>query len=525
MWLAVKNQGQKKEEAYKAILISKIGQVKDVYLPYIHRVFKDKSGKTHRRYELAVKGYMFVNVVVTDTYDSNNKRDIQAIWKQLKTFITPSGYFYWHEQETTDGRTVPVRKTAPIRLLSSNPKTVTPEQLIGHSLIPERAMEYFRNFNEQSLGGPVDAFLVNESFNNMARVNDIVHIVSGPLAGEEGIIVQEYDGNNRKDRRLVARFGNSMTVHYPNIRKYNMVVVREAISGDKAREPRLWYVIDRMIGILQANGKDNIDKATDNLRTLVRNINKLPERDTEGKMRIINDAIKAGKDAQANESRRLLFLLANIFPPSSNSNFESLLTEYIPDARIRPFLTPAYNVSPLGKLNKLVVNHKDFKEHIIQVNLENIFREPFGPNVASTAPLYTEESFIYDAHVAVFDQGNEQKKAVVSWGGFYDRYDSLDENDEKDFIEDLARKGYAHLHSLLSTGYPLGETKHSWKISFDKTEGIGGFSITFSSNPDEAISYLVSSTAKAAVEMWQGTRLRIWRQLVQRFVLIHNISL
>ncbi len=525
MWLAVKNQGQKKEEACKSILISKISQVNDVYLPYIHRVFKDKSGKTHRRYELAAKGYMFVNVAVTDTYDSNNKRDIQAIWKQLKSFITPSGYFYWYEQETTDGRIVTVRKTEPIHLLSSNPKTVTPEQLIGHSLIPERAMEYFRNFNEQSLGGPVDAFLVNESFNNMARVNDIVHIVSGPLAGEEGIIVQEYDGNNRKDRRLVARFGNSMTVHYPNIRKYNMVVVREAVSGDKAREPRLWYLIDRMIGILQANGNDNVDKATGNLRALLRNINKLPEKDTEGKMRIINNAIKTGEDAQANENRRLLFLLANIFPPSSNPNFESLLMEYIPDMTIRPFLTPAYNVSPLGKLYKLVVNHKDFEEHIIQVNLEKTFKKPLGADTASAVPPYNKESFIYDAHVAVFDQGNEQKKAVVSWGGFYDKYDSLNENDKKDFIEDLARKDYTHLHSLLSTGFPLGETKHSWKISFDKTERIGGFSITFSSNPDEAISYLISSAAKAAVEMWQGTRLRIWRQLVQRFVLIHNISL
>lgn len=524
MWLAVKNQGQKSEEDYKVVLMDKISQIKDVYLPYIHRVFKDKNGKTHRRYELAIKGYMFVNVDATETRDSNGKRDLQGIWKQLSAFITPGGYLYWYEKENNGDRTLSARRTEPVRLLSPDPKTATPDQLISHSLIPQSAMEYFRCFNEQSLGGWADAFLVNESFNKMARVNDTVRIISGPLAGQEGVIVQEDDGNNRKDRRLVAKFGNSMTVHYPNIRKYNMVVVREATAGDKAKESRLWYIIDRIIGILQAQAPDHADEAPRTLRTLLKHINGLPADDNEGKMRVIQDAIKAEGDPQAKENRRLLFLLSGILPPTTNPNFNNLLAEYIPDTRIRPFLTPAHTANPANPRNGRTISHKDFTEHILPVNLEKAFKEPLDTGIPS--PDHDPgESFAYDAHVAVFDLGGGRSKAVVPWGGFYDKYATLTESEKEDFAADLARKGYTHLHALLSTGHPSEPAAPTPPITFDQTKGVGGFSITFSNQADEAISQLVDHAAHAAVEMWQGTRLRVWRQLAQRFVLIHHIRL
>lgn len=519
MWFAVKNQGKKKEEDFKTILMANISHVKDVYLPYIHRVYKDKHGVTRRRYELAAKGYMFVNVDIDDGV--RNKHDI---WEKLSKYITAAGYFYWYVDDIKDGESVPTRVTEPVRLLSSDPKTATPDEFIGNSYIPDQTMENFRNFNDQSLGGNVDAFLVNESFNKMARVNDVVRIISGPLAGEEGVIVQENEGDNRRDRRLVAKFGNCMTVHYPNIRKYNMIVVREAKEGEKSKQSRLWYIIDRLIGNLQKERKDNVDDSVRDLRNLITNINKLSENDTEGKMKIINDAIKSLKVSETKDIRRSLFLLASVFPPSTNSKFDSLLLEYIPDARIRPFLTPAFKVSPVGKLYEDTLKHKDFTERIIQVNLEDTFKEALEKD-NSSADAYPKDSFIYDAHVAIFDQDNKIKKAVVSWGGFYDKYEALEEAQKKDFIDDLEKKNYKYLHSLLSNGIPFGEVDQTKKIAFDKTKGIGGFSIVFSEGQDEPVNYLVHNVAKAAVEMWQGTRLKDWRKLVQRFVLIHNINL
>lgn len=514
MWFAVKTQGGKKEEDYKAILADNISQVKDVYLPYRHRTFKDQYGRTQRRYELAVKGYMFVNVDVVDATDES-KRDVQTIWSQLKNFITPAGYFYWHEKETTDGSEVAARVTVPIRLLSPDPKTATPEQLIEHSLIPERAMEIFRYFNEQSLGGDVDAFLVNESFNRIARENDVVRIISGPLAGQEGVLVQESDGINRKDRRLVAKFGNSLTVHYPNIRKYNMVVVREAAEGEKSKASRLWYAIDRMIAVLQAVDKDEVDNAAINLRAILAEINKQPNNDAEGKMRVIDKVFKSGLSNHVKENRRLLYLLASMFPPAVNPNFNAILEEYIPDTKIRPFLTPQNDASPIGKLEKRVLNHKNFTEHIIPVDLRDAFRESIGTEATYTNP---KESYIYEAHVAIFDKG----KAIVSWGAFYDRYESLDDEGKKAFVADLAKKNYKYLHALLSTGIPLGEENQANKISFVRIDGVGGFSINLSGDITDSELYLVNNVAKAAVELWQGTRLLEWRQLAQRSVIIHN---
>lgn len=525
MWLAVKNQGRKSEEDCKAVLMDKLSRVSDIYLPYVHRVFKDKHGRTHRRYELAIKGYMFVNVEATETRDGSNKRDLAAIWKQLDSFVTPGGYFYWYEQVPTGGGTVPVRQTEAVRLLSGDPKTATPDQLLSHSLIPDRAMEYFRCFNEQSLGGQADAFLVNESFNNMARVNDTVRIISGPLAGQEGVIVQEADGDNRKDRRLVAKFGNSMTVHYPNIRKYNMVVVREAPAGERARASRLWYIIDRMVGLLQDQPPGHTDDAPRVLRALLRRINSLPQDDNEGKMHIIQEAIPSEGDGRAKENRRLLFLLAATFPPATNPNFDHLMAEYIPDAPIRPFLTPSPAAGPLTPPAGRTVSHNGFEERVIPVSLEQAFKAPLGSD-APSAIHNPGESFFYDAHVAVFRPDGDRSKAVVSWGAFYDKYAALDENGRKDFADDLARKGYTHLHALLSTGLVPSGTAASPKLSFDRTNGIGGFSVTFGNqDEEEAVRRLVDGAAQAAVELWQGTRLQLWRQLVQRSVLIHHISL
>ena len=72
---------------------------------------------------------------------------------------------------------------------------------------------------------------------------------------------------------------------------------------------------------------------------------------------------------------------------------------------------------------------------------------------------------------------------------------------------------------------------------FEKTNDIGGFSIEtdvdYSTNIEELgsrthefffqYSSPFTQLTAAAVEMWKGTRLLVWRQLLQRYVLLHKV--
>lgn len=554
MWFAVRTHTGNEEES-KTLLLDKIDKVTDVYIPYIHKSCT-RNGKVVRRYEIAIHGFVFVNLDIKDIHNKNNKRDIPAVWEQTKSFLTPNGYFFWYEKEFVDGEYKNTRKKSTAHLLTSNSDDVTPIKLFNQSYIPNNSIKVFEYFNEQSLGGNTDAFLVNESFDKMARENDIVRVISGPLTGEEGVIVQESQdaSGKRKDRRLIAKFGNNLTVHYPNIRKYSMVLIREAQDGEKSKKPRLWFIIDHLIGVIQNRKKKpvkkekaeenkeseksipiNIEEQEDNkyrftdaapkmLRELVTDIDKHSSHDIDGRMKEIDSFSDNYNIQLSKEDIRLILFLANIFPPASNSQFNSLLLKYIPDSKIRPFLTASSKISAVGKLYSSTLKHKDFEELIVQVDLKDDFKEALG----NDKDLHSDEdSYIYDAHVALFDIANNQKKAVVSWGGFYNEYESLDDESKKNILEDLSKKGYNHLYSLLTNGKDDSQTDDNRALSFDSTQGIGGFSITFDRNEDSesAIKFLVNNAAKAAVEMWQGTRLRSWRELVQQFVIIHPIKL
>lgn len=557
MWFAVRTHTGNEEES-KTLLLDKIDKVTDVYIPYVHKSCT-RNGKVVRRYEIAIHGFVFVNLDIKDIHNKNNKRDIPAVWEQTKSFLTPNGYFFWNEKEFVDGEYKNTRKKSTAHLLTSNSDDVTPIKLFNQSYIPNNSIKVFEYFNEQSLGGNTDAFLVNESFDKMARENDIVRVISGPLTGEEGVIIQESQdaSGKRKDRRLIAKFGNNLTVHYPNIRKYSMVLIREAQDGEKSKKPRLWFIIDHLIGVIQ-NRKEKTVKKNDKikakkskeskksipvnieeqenykyqftdaapkmLRELVTDIDKRPSHDIEGRMKEIERFSDNYNIQLSKEDIRLILFLAITFPPASNSQFKGLLSKYIPDRKIRPFLTASSKVSAVGKLYSSTLKHKDFEELIVQVNLKDDFKEALG----NDKDLHSdEESYIYDAHVALFDIANNQKKAVVSWGNFYNDYASLGDEAKKNVLDDLSKKGYNHLYSLLTSGKSDSQSNYIRTLAFDSTQGIDGFSITFDNNEDSesAIRFLIDNAAKAAVEMWQGTRLRSWRELAQQFVIIHPVKL
>ncbi len=118
-------------------------------------------------------------------------------------------------------------------------------------------------------------------------------------------------------------------------------------------------------------------------------------------------------------------------------------------------------------------------------------------------------------------------KAICSWGGFYDYYASQSKDEREKFYADLEKKKYSRLLYLL--------TQSEYK--FENANGIGGFSIEtdidYTDDMEELgrrahefftlHSPLFTQLTAAAVEMWQGARMLVWRQLLQRYVLLHKV--
>lgn len=118
-------------------------------------------------------------------------------------------------------------------------------------------------------------------------------------------------------------------------------------------------------------------------------------------------------------------------------------------------------------------------------------------------------------------------KAICSWGGFYDYYASQSCQEQEAFLRDLESKKYPRLLYLLTQS----------EYRFEKVNGIGGFSIETDidyTNDTDAMAKAVAKAfsiqhsafnilVAAAVEIWKGTRLLVWRQLLQRYVLLHKV--
>ena len=95
-------------------------------------------------------------------------------------------------------------------------------------------------------------------------------------------------------------------------------------------------------------------------------------------------------------------------------------------------------------------------------------------------------------------------------------------------ISSIIAKKYSRLLYLL--------TQSDYR--FEKIDGIGGFSLeTGIEYPDDMEelgrrahefftlhSSLFTSLTAAAVEVWQGARLLIWRKYLQRYVLLHHFE-
>lgn len=528
MWFVVKTPFGE-EERSKDLVLSKIHLVRDAYIPMQQIASKNALGLKTFTQKPLLNGYMFVDlrVEIDETAATDEERSFsQKVWSKLKKSVTARGYFFYRDSETKKIDFLP-----NIRFLSSSYKNTIPELFITQSHIPDCDMIPFIRYQESEKDEFLDKVeILDKSFEALTQEHDTVRVVSGPLKDVVGAIVQKRQEGNKKykDRHLEVRFGKCMCISYPNIRRFDMVVIREAKESARTRELRLWQEADYLIGLLQRNGfPKDADKAKDAPAFLKEKVDEIREDIKDFR----TNNIKKGhpesvyellgslkKELKSEELVRRLFYFANDLPLNvSGSNNNEVYKRYIPHFPIRPFLTPAEGEETYHKAQ--VVEHHDhgFKELIIPINLKPYFVAIEDED---------KDSYDYNAHVAVFPVGEHPGQMIVSWGHFYETYASLDQQQKKGFLEDLKLRGYDKMYALLTAGHPKDDAQDSQsaQITFGKVNGIGGFSLNYATGEDIVLTAqkLVNAVAPAAVEFWQRERLRNWRILLQQSVFVRK---
>ena len=345
-------------------------------------------------------------------------------------------------------------------------------------------------------------------------------------------MVKQVKHKGKKDRHLLVRFGNNRCLNISNIRQYDMLVEHEATKGPKAEAMGAWRAIDQMIGYWQAkNPSDNAYAALRNLfmdyqkkLTFPRSRN-MSDSDYNSRKeeKVIEQQQKVL--AQLDDTMRKNFRILSDYFQAGENALRQWLDELIPDAILRPFLTPTSGVIIPEEQDYAVLYHNGITELILRCNLRNLFQS--GNNGTGKKEQTIDEDYEYYAHFALLRTEAGTVKAICSWGGFYDYYVSQSQEERERFHADLESKKYPRLLQLLTQG----------EYQFEKISGIGGFSIdtgiTYTEDREELgrsvntffvqRSSLFTSLTSAAVEMWQGTRLLVWRKLLQRHVLLHKV--
>lgn len=510
MWFVVKTPTGHEEKS-KALLLGNVPLIRDIYIPLRRKVCKNKLGASTFHTQPLTSGYVFVDLRVEEKQGRRGKEFREEVWRQIAQNVTERGYFY--KKDSVTGK---AQQLQGCHLLSSNPKETSPNVFIAQSHIPDEDMETFIRFNDTNGCVAEDVRIVDESFDELARLNDTVRVVSGPLAGAIGVVVSRSQktekGRNYKDKHLEVRLGKSFCVSYPNIRRFNMVIVREAWEGDKARQTRLWHEADFLLGVFQRQ-KEYVDNAPRALRDTLSLISKKQKAPLSEVVQAMSGRVDHREDRQ-----RLFSFASDITANTPASGFSEALHELFPDIPMRAFLTPSEGTEAYTAVQTL--QHKGFVELVVPVSLKAEFLRcvPNGQDALSP----DTNAYAYNAHVAVFAEGEAGGRAIVSWGKFYDAYAKLDAKGKEGFLTDLKQKGYVKTHALLSMGCPPDAAPNSPCVSFLRMGGIGGFSLAFRDNQMEAVNTLINTVVPAAVEFWQKERLRNWRKLIQQSVLIHK---
>ena len=437
MWFIV-NTNKFQEQKTKEFLENTYpGIVKFVYLPKCRMKYVNSKGEERFHFRPLIYGLLFIKA------DSI---------KSLRKILTPWGYFAY-EDITRNLETGVQQKTTLVssaHLLCKDVKDVGQDDIIKTATIPDEDMEHFIYFSDKMADGIEGLSIVDKRYDDLILENDTIRILSGPLAGWVGV-VKQIKNKGKKDRHLFVRFGDNRCLNISNIRQYDMQVEHEATKGPKAEAVGVWRAIDQMIGYLQAQQPSL--NAYNTLRNLFldyqrklfvyrnRNMTDLAYSNKKEEKTVAHQQWVL---EQIDRSMRNNFrILSNNFQ-AGEVTLKKWLNELIPDATLRPFLTPTSGITiPQGQ-DYAVLQHNGITELILRCNLRDVFQDNDIESDKNTTEF--DEDYDYYAHFALLKTGAGKVKAICSWGGFYDYYASQSSKERETFLENLASKKYPHLH-------------------------------------------------------------------------------
>ena len=519
MWFIVNTNKFQEQKAKEFLESTYPGIVRLVYLPKCRMKYVNANGEERFRFRPLIYGLLFIKA------DSI---------KTLKKILTPWGYFAYEDitRNLETGEQQKKTLVSSAHLLCKDVKDLPQDDIMKTATIPDEDMEHFIYFSDKMADGIEGLSIVDKRYDDLILENDTIRILSGPLAGWVGV-VKQVKNKGKKDRHLFVRFGDNRCLNISNIRQYDMQVEHEATKGPKAEAVGVWRAIDQMIGYLQA--RQPSENAYDTLRKLFLDYQK---RLSVYRNRRMTDLAYSNKKEektvaqqqkvleQIDRSMRNNFRILSKSFQAGEGTLGKWLNELIPDAQLRPFLTPTSGESIPEGHNHTVLRHNGITELILRCNLRDFFRNKDMESGKNATAF--DEDYEYYAHFALLRTDAGKVKAICSWGGFYDYYASQGSKEREAFLVNLESRKYPHLLYLL--------TQSEYK--FEKTNGIGGFSIEtdvdYTTDVEElgkrAYEYftqhhssLFTQLTAAAVEIWKGTRLLVWRQLLQRYVLLHKV--
>lgn len=537
MWFVVQTPIGKEKEA-KDFLLEHVKGVKEVYITPSRKTHYDNQyGRRVETVAPLMSGYIFANIKWTgeghaESHSPKNAKGEQLlIIRQMEKYLDKGGYFRYQVKVrdlATGEYSTSLHTSLLCHLLSSDPAHDTLGQIIRQAKISDATMEAFRVFQEQSISTSALLRVETERYADMVKEHDVVQIIRGPFTGKQGVIKRcEDKATKNKDRRFFIALGNDLTISISGIHQNDVMIVHEATTGKSSEQVSLWRDIDTVIGDLQFHG--HADDAPKTLRRLIRDYNREPSTKRVGhgndsrrlkQARLEDHAERLSKQevlSRIRPSARDPFrALCEYFQKEANSS-ESVLAEYIPDAPVRPFLTPAWRQTETDEKGYTLLEHKNFKEYIVRKDLSSYFL-PSGIGIMHPSP-FIQEDFQYFAHVVVV-KDRRKVKVIAPCGGFYEQYAILSPLEIVALNETLEKRQYPKFLQLLQEARVEDSL-----LRFEQVKGIGGFSLEIGDDEYATVQRLIEIVAPAMVEIWQGTRLQQWRQLLQRYVLLHKVPI
>lgn len=530
MWLIVNTDSFNEQRSIDLLNEHYPDVIADVYFPLSRREYVDQKGEKRVRFQPLLHGMFFIKV-----------KDIRC----LRHILSPYGYFIYRGigYDAVKSQYVEHQFFAKAHLLCPDCRDKSVDEIIYYAIIPESDMERFIFYSERLADGIKGLTVVEHRYEELIEENDTVRILNGPMEGWVGVVKQVKRGG-KKDRHFMVRFGDNLCLNISNIRQWDMRVEREATKGAKSEAVGVWRAIDQLIGYFQVHNPEK--NASEELRKLLRDYHQCG---TVRRDPGISDVAFAKKKGRAEKTYKESILqrvdsamhgnfriLADFFH-ADRSTIDSALLRLIPDMPLRPLLTPTSGCSiPEGEEYAAFV-HNGLVEIVVRCNLRHYFRD-CDYDADRYTPIF-DEDYDYYVHIALLPTADGHVRAITSWGGFYDSYVSMNELERNRLLRDFSLRGYPHMLRLLG----------SVDVLFEKHCDIGGFTICLDipyatdiqSMAAEALRLLTSPLSditvtsetesflslqtSAAVEMWQGTRLLFWRQLLQRYVLLHKVPI